>query len=42
MAKVVIQECREYELNGLMIKINDGIERLGGWDSFVHPGIRFY
>jgi len=38
LAKVVIQECREYELNGLMKKINDGIERLGGWDLFVHPG----
>jgi len=38
MAKVVIQECRKYELNGLMIKINDGIERLGGWDLFIHPG----
>lgn len=38
MAKVVIQECSSYEINGLMQKINDGIERLGGWDSFVHPG----
>jgi len=38
LAKVIIQECREYELNALMQKINDGIERLGGWDLFVNPG----
>lgn len=38
MIKVVIQECKEYELNSLMLKINDGMERLGGWDMFVHPG----
>lgn len=38
MTKVVIQECKEYELGILMQKINDGIERLGGWDLFVHPG----
>lgn len=38
MAKVVIQECREYESHSLMQKINGGIERLGGWDLFVHPG----
>ncbi len=38
MIKVVIQECKEYELNNLMLKINDGIERLGGWKLFVHPG----
>jgi uncharacterized protein (DUF362 family)/ferredoxin-like protein FixX len=40
VAKVVIQECRDYELNNLMLKINDGIDRLGGWDLFVHPGDR--
>lgn len=38
MAKVVVQECGGYEINGLMRKINDGIERLGGWELFVHPG----
>ncbi len=37
MVNVAIQECKEYELNGLMIKINEGIESLGGWDLFVHP-----
>lgn len=38
MARVVVQECGSYEMNGLMLKINDGIEKLGGWDLFVHPG----
>ncbi|WP_425445857.1 DUF362 domain-containing protein [Dethiothermospora halolimnae] len=38
MSKVVINECKEYDLSTLMSKINDGIEKLGGWDSFVHPG----
>lgn len=38
MVKVIIQECSEYEINSLILKINDGIERLGGWDLFVRPG----
>jgi len=38
VTKVVIQECREYGLDSLMRKINDGIERLGDWDLFVRPG----
>lgn len=40
MAKVVIQECRDYQLDNLMLKINEGIEKLGGWDLFIRPGDR--
>lgn len=38
MSKVIIQECKDYVLEDIMEKINDGIEKLGGWDLFVKPG----
>jgi len=37
MSKVVIQECKNYELETLIEKINAAIEILGGWDKFVKP-----
>jgi uncharacterized protein (DUF362 family)/NAD-dependent dihydropyrimidine dehydrogenase PreA subunit len=36
--KVIIQECQDYNPKNLILKINDGIERLGGWRQFVQPG----
>lgn len=38
MRKVVIQECGDYGLDNLMQKLNNGVERLGGWDLFVKDG----
>lgn len=38
MSKVIIQECKDYKVEDIMIKINNGIEKLGGWDKFVKPG----
>ena len=38
MSKVIIQECKNYELDNLISKINSGIEKIGGWSSFVRPG----
>lgn len=38
MSKVVIKECRSYEVPGLMDSINQGIELLGGWDKYVKQG----
>lgn len=38
MSKVIIQECKDYTLENVIQKINDGIERIGGWDKFVKPG----
>lgn len=38
MSKVIIQECKEYDVNSMILKINDGIERIGGWNLFVRPG----
>lgn len=38
MSKVIIQECKDYSTECIIEKINDGIERLGGWDKFVKPG----
>lgn len=40
MAKVVIQECRNYDLDLLQAKINTGMDLLGGWDRFVAPGMK--
>ncbi|NLY71350.1 MAG: DUF362 domain-containing protein [Clostridiales bacterium] len=38
MSKVIIKECKDYNLDNLIEKINQGIGRLGGWDLFVKPG----
>lgn len=38
MSRVIIQECKNYDLDNLILKINDGIEKLGGWNSIVKPG----
>jgi uncharacterized protein (DUF362 family) len=38
VSKVIIQECKEYDLNTMILKINHGIERIGGWGLFVKPG----
>ncbi|MGB4590323.1 MAG: DUF362 domain-containing protein [Clostridiaceae bacterium] len=37
MSKVVIQECKNYEIETLMEKINAAVNLLGGWDKFVKP-----
>jgi uncharacterized protein (DUF362 family)/NAD-dependent dihydropyrimidine dehydrogenase PreA subunit len=37
MSKVVIQECKNYELAAVIDKINAGVEILGGWDKYVKP-----
>lgn len=38
MSKVIIQECKDYGLDNLISQINLGVEKLGGWNAFVHPG----
>lgn len=38
MSKVIIQECKNYEIENLITKINNSIEKLGGWDKFVKTG----
>ena len=40
MSTVIIQECKSYELENMMSKINAGIDLLGGWDKFVKPGMK--
>ncbi len=40
MSRVVIKECDDYDVDKLMEKINCGMELLGGWDSFVKPGMK--
>lgn len=38
MSKVIIQECKKYELEALIGKINAAVDILGGWDKYVRPG----
>jgi len=38
MSKVIIQECKKYELEALIGKINAAVDILGGWDKYVKPG----
>ena len=38
MSKVIIQECKDYSLDNLILKLNDGLDKLGGWSEFVHHG----
>lgn len=38
MSRVIIQECKDYIIEDIKMKINDGIEKLGGWDRFVKRG----
>ncbi len=40
MSKVVIKECENYNTHNLMEKLNSGMNLLGGWDSFVKPGMK--
>lgn len=38
MSKVILQECKSYNQDEIISKINNGIERLGGWGKFVKSG----
>lgn len=38
MTKVIIQECKDYSLEAVVAKINNGIEKIGGWDKYVKDG----
>lgn len=40
MSKVVIKDCENYDSEKVIEKINSGIELLGGWDTFVKPGMK--
>ncbi len=40
MSIVILQECKSYNLDEVTNKINNGIEKLGGWDKFVKTGDR--
>ena len=39
MSKVVIQECGSYSINKITEKLNSGMELIGGWETFIHPGM---
>lgn len=38
MVKVILQECKSYNLAEVTNKINNGIKNLGGWEEFVKAG----
>lgn len=37
MSKVVIEECSSYDIDKIINKVNEGIEKIGGWEKFVRP-----
>lgn len=37
MSKVVLQECKTYQVESIAEKINAAIDLLGGWSAFVKP-----
>lgn len=40
MSKVIIKECASYNTNAVIDKINSGMDLIGGWGSFVKPGMK--
>lgn len=40
MAKVIIKDCTDYNLDLLKSQIKSGIELLGGFEKFVSPGMK--
>lgn len=40
MSKVVIKECTDYNVSTIMEKLNAGMELMGGWKSFIKPGMK--
>lgn len=40
MNKVIVKECSVYNVNEIINRINSGVELVGGWESFVKPGMK--
>lgn len=40
MTKVIIGECKDYNLTNLELKLNAGMEMLGGWGKLISPGMK--
>jgi uncharacterized protein (DUF362 family)/ferredoxin-like protein FixX len=40
MSKVVIQECENYNTSNVIKKLNSGMNLIGGWESYVKPGMK--
>jgi Uncharacterized conserved protein len=38
MSKVIIEECKSYDVDRIIEKVNDGVGRIGGWSKFIKPG----
>lgn len=40
MSRVILKECRQYEVQEIITKVNQGMEELGGWDNYVKSGMK--
>jgi len=40
MSKVIIKECKGYNVDNLKKQINDAVNLLGGWGKFISPGMK--
>ena len=40
MSKVIIEECESYNTDVIIEKLNNGMDFIGGWESFVKPGMK--
>jgi uncharacterized protein (DUF362 family)/Pyruvate/2-oxoacid:ferredoxin oxidoreductase delta subunit len=40
MSKVILKECNSYDVQGIIKKLNEGIEQLGGWDKYIESGMK--
>ena len=40
MSKVIIQECASYDNSTIAEKLNSGLGLIGGWETFVKPGMK--
>ena len=38
MSTVALLECKSYDTEPVMAKINAAVDLLGGWEKYVQPG----
>jgi uncharacterized protein (DUF362 family)/Pyruvate/2-oxoacid:ferredoxin oxidoreductase delta subunit len=40
MSKVIIKECKSYDVQAVIASLNQGMAHLGGWESYMKPGMK--
>ena len=38
VSKVILKECKNYDLENLVRIINESMEQLGGWNKYIQSG----